>query len=40
MLSQVWSGTCSVVARRRNSRKDRLSAQRHSKPRSLSIASK
>ena len=39
-LSQEWSGTGSVVPSRRNSRKDRLSAQRHSSPRSLSIPSK
>jgi hypothetical protein len=40
LLSQEWSGTGSVVPSRRNSRKDRLSAQRHSRPRSLSIPSK
>jgi hypothetical protein len=40
LLSQEWSGTGSVVPSRRNSRKDRLSAQRHSSPRSLSMPSK
>ena len=40
LLSQEWSGTGSAVPRRRNSRSDRLSAQRHSSPRSLSIPSK
>ena len=40
LLSQEWSGTRSVVPSRRNSRSDRLSAQRHSRPRSLSIPSK
>ena len=39
-LSHEWSGAGSVVPSRRNSRKDRLSAQRHSRPRSLSIPSK
>ena len=40
LLSQEWSGTRSVVPSRRNSRSDRLSEQRHSSPRSLSIPSK
>ena len=40
LLNQEWSGTGSVVPSRRNSRSDRLSAQRHSSPRSLSIPSK
>ena len=40
LLSQEWSGTDSLVPSRRNSRSDRLSAQRHSRPRSLSMPSK
>ena len=40
LLSQEWSGTGSGKPRRRNSRSDRLSAQRHSRPPSLSIPSK
>src|SRR3954469_4036524 len=38
--SQEWSGTRSVASRRRNSRNENESEQRHSIPRSLSIPSK
>src|SRR3954449_3588720 len=38
--SQEWSGTRSVISRRRNSRNENESEQRHSIPRSLSIPSK
>jgi hypothetical protein len=40
LLSHEWSGTGSVAPSRRNSRRERLSEQRHSSPRSLSIPSK
>jgi hypothetical protein len=39
-LSQEWSGTGSRSPSRRNSRNDKLSEQRYSSPRSLSIPSK
>src|SRR5215212_2187829 len=38
--SQEWSGTRSVASKRRNSRNENESEQRHSIPRSLSIPSK
>jgi hypothetical protein len=39
-LSHEWSGTRSRSPSPRKSRSDRLSAQRHSRPRSLSMPSK